>query len=232
MHSIVPGARSGLIALLVSGLVGLPTMAASSRPLATVVSAQSARLANADAVPGANVYLDDDLVTGAGGSMRLAVGASQVYLLADSEATLGQDQDKIQAKMYRGTLGFSTPSPDKLEIEAPFGMVRGADGARVSGEISFLSSEKVVVRSFEGTLVVIDNAGQSRMIPEGQSYIGTMASDAGGGKGDVGVQGVGGSGTNWKHVAWVAGTATALGVTALVLYIVESESCTQPNCSD
>jgi hypothetical protein len=231
VRSIILGARSSLIALLVTGLVGLPTMAASSAPLATVVSAQSARLANTDAVPGADVYFDDDLVTDAGGSMRLAIGASQVYLLAESEAALRQDQGRIQAKMYRGTLGFSTPSPEKLEIEAPFGVVRGVDGARASGQISILSSEKIVVTSYEGTLVVVDNAGESKTIAQGQSYVGTMASDSGGGKGDVKVVGVGSSGTNWPHVAWVAGTAAVMGAVALVLYVTISESCMQTGCT-
>lgn len=142
MRSIVLGARSSLVALVIIGLIGLPTMGASSLPLATVVSAQAARLANADAVPGADVYYDDDLVTTGGGSLRLAVGTSQVYLLEDSEAVLRQDQGKVEAKMYRGTLGFSTSAPDNLAVETPFGVIRGADGSHVLGQIALLASPK------------------------------------------------------------------------------------------
>jgi hypothetical protein len=227
--------RASLVALFVTGLIGLPARAASSRPLATVVSAQSAHLANTDAVPGADVYLDDDLVTEQDGSLRLAVGSGQVYLLGQSEATLRQDEDRIQAKMYRGTLGFSTSTPQQLEIDTPFGMVRGADGSRVLGQISILisektSAEKIVISSYQGTLVVVDKAGASKTIGEGQTYIGTMTSDAGGGKADVGVQGVGSSGTNWNHVAWVAGAAAAMGTVAAVLYVTASDSCMQPGC--
>jgi hypothetical protein len=235
VSSIVLGARSSLIALLIAGLVALPTMGASSRPLATVVAAQYARLANADAVPGADVYFDDDLVTEGGGSLRLAVGASQVYLLEDSEAALERDQDKVQAKMYRGTLGFSTSAPDNLEVETPFGVVRGADGSHVLGQISLLpsantSEEKIKITSYQGTLLVIDGAGESKTIEQGQSYIGTMTSDSGAGGDDAKVQGVGSNGTNWKHVLWVAVPLVAVGTAAIVLYIKGAESCAQPNC--
>jgi hypothetical protein len=237
VRSIVLGARSSLVALVVTGLVGLPAMGASSLPLATVVMAQSARLANADAVPGADVYYDDDLVTIGGGSLRLAVGTSQVYLLENSEAVLRKDQGQVQAKMYRGTLGFSTSSPDNLSVETPFGVVRGADGSHVLGQISLLPSpktteEKIEITSYQGTLLVVDGAGVSKKIEEGQSYIGTMASDAGGGGGkDAKVQGVGGNGVNWKHVLGVVIPIAAVGGTAIALYVTGSESCPQPNCT-
>ena len=237
MRSIVLGARSSLVALVITGLIGLPTMGASSLPLATVVTAQAARLANADAVPGADVYYDDDLVTIAGGALRLAVGTSQVYLLENSEAVLRKNQGQVEAKMYRGTLGFSTSAPDNLSVETPFGMVRGADGSRVLGQISLLASpntteEKIEVTSYQGTLVVVDGAGVSKTIGEGQSYIGTMASDAGGGGKDAKVQGVGGEGVNWKHVLGIAIPIAAVGGTAIALWVHGSESCPQPNCTE
>ncbi len=236
MRSIVLAARTSLIALLITGLIDLPAMgAASSRPLATVVSAQSALLANADAVPGADVYLDDDLVTQGGGSLRLAVGASQVYLLADSEAVLHQDQGKTLAKMYRGTVGFSTGAPDNQVVDTPFGVVRGADTSHVLGQITLIPSatsglNKIKITSYQGTLMIVDEAGETKRIEEGQSYIGTMTSDSGGGS-DAKVQGVGSSGTNWKHVFWVAVPLIAVGTAGIILYIKGAESCAQPNCN-
>jgi hypothetical protein len=235
---IVLGARSSLIALVISGLIGLPTMGANSLPLATVVTAESARLANADAVPGADVYYDDDLLTTGGGSLRLAVGASQVYLLENSEAVLRKNQGQVEARMYRGTLGFSTSAPDNLAVETPFGVVRGAPGSHVLGQISLLPSpktteEKIEITSYQGTLLVVDGAGVSKTIEEGQSYIGTMASDAGGGGSkDAKVQGVGGQGVNWKRVLDVAIPIMAVGGTAIALYVTGSESCPQPNCTE
>lgn len=238
MRSIVLGARSSLVAIVITGLIGLPTMGAgaSSRPLATVVSAESARLADADAVPGADVYFDDDLVTQGGGSLRLSVESSQVYLLEDSEAALRQDQKEVHAKMYRGTVGFSTAAPDNLEVDTPFGTVRSADGSHVLGQISLLPSpnssvEKIKITSFEGTLMIVDEAGESKSIEQGQSYVGTMTSDSGGGGNDAKVQGVGATGTNWKHVFWVAVPLIVVGAVAVALYVKGAESCAQPNCN-
>jgi hypothetical protein len=201
-----------------------------------VVSAQYARLADADAVPGADVYFDDDLVTTGGGSLRLSVGASQVYLLADSEAALRQGQKEVHAKMYRGTVGFSTSAPDNLQVDTPFGTVRSADGSHVLGQISLLPSpnssvEKIKITSYEGTLMIVDDAGESKSIAQGQSYIGTMTSDSGGG-GDAKVQGVGSTGTNWKHVFWVAVPFIIVGAAAVALYVKGAESCAQPNCNE
>jgi hypothetical protein len=130
VRSTVLGARSILVAVLIGALVNLPAMAASEKPLATIVAAQSAHLANLNAVPGADVFLDDTLVTDPGGSLRLKVGSGQVYLLASSEATLQQQENKVLAKVYRGTLGFSTPAPEQLEVETPLGVVRGVDGSQ------------------------------------------------------------------------------------------------------
>jgi hypothetical protein len=237
VRSIVLGARSSLVALLITGLIGLPAMGASSLPLATVVSAQAALLANADAVPGADVYYDDDLVTTGGGSLRLAVGTSQVYLLENSEAVLRKNQGQIEAKMYRGTVGFSTSAPDNLAVETPFGVVRGADGSHVLGQIALLispntSAEKIEVTSYKGTLVVVDAAGVSKTIDEGQSYIGTMNSDVGAGGTDAKVQGVGGTGTNWKRVAEVAIPILLVAGGGIALYVEGSESCPQPKCTE
>ena len=74
MRSTVLGARSVLVAVLVGALVNLPAMAASEKPLATVVAAQYAHLANLNAVPGADVFLDDTLVTDPATSLGIPWG--------------------------------------------------------------------------------------------------------------------------------------------------------------
>jgi hypothetical protein len=225
VRSTILSCRFVLIGILAAGLVVSPAMAASTQPLATVVAADSAHLANANAVPGADVYLDDDLVTDPGGSLRLKVGQGQIYLLSESEAVLRQEGDKVRAKMYRGTLGFSTTAPAQIEVETPFGIVRGVDGQRVYGQITLLGSQKIIVTSYQGTLVAIDPGGQSQTIAEGQSFSGTLTSDTGGGK-DVGATGVGSNGINWPHVLWVAVPPIVLTLVALRIHHKEVESCT------
>jgi hypothetical protein len=225
LHSTVLGARSILVAVLVGALVSLPAMAASERPLATVVAAQSARLANLNAVPGADVFLDDTLVTDSGGSLRLKVGSGQVYLLASSQATLRQQESKVLAKVYRGTLGFSTPAPGQLEVETPFGVVRGVDGSRVYGQVALVSSEKMVVTAYEGTLVV-ERDGQSQTVHPGQAYSVSLVPDASGG----GPVGVGSSGANKGHLLFALLIAGAAAGVAAGLYVTQSESCMTPPC--
>jgi regulator of RNase E activity RraA len=55
--------RSSLVALLAVGLMNLPTMAASTTPLETVVTAQNARLDNVNAAIGAAVCSGDAIST-------------------------------------------------------------------------------------------------------------------------------------------------------------------------
>ncbi len=111
--SIAPAIRAVLVAFLSAGMVSLPSMAAASKPLGMVVAADHAYLDHADAATGASVYSDDALVTEQGGSLRLSVGASQIYLLSLSSASLEPRNDKIQARIDRGTVGFSTARPSQ-----------------------------------------------------------------------------------------------------------------------
>jgi hypothetical protein len=232
VRSTVLGARSILVAVLVGALVNLPAMAASEKPLATVVAAQSAHLANLNAVPGADVFLDDTLVTDQGGSLRLKVGSGQVYLLASSEATLQQQENKVLAKVYRGALGFSTPAPEQLEVETPFGDVRGVDGSRVYGQVALVSSEKMVITAYEGALVV-ERDGQSQTVHPGQAYSVSLVPDASGGGQNQqgGVQGVGSSGVNKGHLLFALLIVGAAAGVAAGLYITQSESCMTPPCN-
>jgi hypothetical protein len=222
-------ARSCVIAFVVVGMLNLPVMAASSKPLGVVISADHASLDNAKAAIGADIYSGDALATDAGGSLRVTVGSSQVYLLSASSATLVPEENKTQAKVGRGTLGFSTSAPEQLEIGTPLGIIRGADSQRVFGQVAILSPTKMRVSAYEGTLLVTALNGEQQTIEQGQTYEGTLAApEPGGGQNSAGV---GGTGTNWKHVAEVAIIGGALGGTALALWITESESCSTPPCN-
>jgi hypothetical protein len=226
--NIFCGARSCLIAFVVVGLLNLPVMAASSKPLGMVVSADHARLDNASAAIGADIYSGDALATDAGGSLRAKVGPSQVYLLSASSATLVPQESRVQAKVEHGTVGFSTSSPEQLEIGTPLGTIRGANSQRVFGQVAVLSPTRMQISAYEGTLLVTALNGEEKTIQQGETYEATLAApEPGGGQNQ---QGVGGTGINWKHVATVAIIAGAVGGTALGLWLEESESCTVPPC--
>ena len=227
---ILSGVRSVLIGLVVSGMLNLPVMAASAKPVGMVVIAEHAKVGDANAEIGADLFPGDAVSTDATGTMRMKVGASQVYLLGSTALTLAPAENRVQANVSRGTLGFSTTAPGQLEIGTPLGIIRGADGQRVFAQVAVLSPTKMQISAYEGSLLVIARNGDQKKIGEGETYEATAApAEPGGGQNQ---QGVGGDGINWKHVAFVAGAAAVLGGTALALWLEQTESCSNPPCSD
>jgi hypothetical protein len=228
--NVLAGARSCLIACLVVGMLNLPVMAASAKPIGMIVIADHAKVDTADAAIGADVYSGDALSTEMGGSLRMKVGASQVYLLSSSAATLVPEDNKVRAKITQGTLGFSTSSPDQLEIGTPLGIIRGEDSQRVFAQIAVLSPTKMQISAYEGALLVIAPNGDRKTIEQGETYEATLAAPEPGGGGQN-QYGVGGSGINWKHVAFVAGVAAVLGGVSFAIWHAQTESCTTPPCN-
>jgi hypothetical protein len=227
--NVLAGARSCLIALLIVGLLNLPVMAASAKPLGIIVVADRAQLDHANAATGADVYSGDALATGQGGSLRMKVGPSQVYLLSETSATLVPQENRVQAKVERGTVGFSTSSPEQLEIGTPLGVIRGKGSQRIFGQVAVLSPTKIQISAYEGTLLVVALDGEEKTIEQGQTFDAMVAApEPGGGQNQ---SGVGGTGPNWNHIIFVAAVAVVLGVTAGVIWQEESESCTIPPCN-
>ncbi|HEV3480806.1 MAG TPA: hypothetical protein VGR97_00605 [Candidatus Acidoferrales bacterium] len=216
--SVVAATRVALVAVLAAGLVPLPSMAAASKPLGLVVAADHAYLDHANAATGASVYSDDALVTDQGGSLRLSVGPSQIYLLSLSSASLEPRDDKIQARVDRGTLGFSTARPAQLEIQTPLGVVHGADANPIFGQVSLVNPSTLRVSSYEGTLVVQDVNGGHKIIAQGETYEGTLVSDASGGDNNPPKKGVTGVIVNWSHVLKV-GIPTIVAAVAIACWL-------------
>lgn len=214
---IAPAVRAVLVAFLAVGLASLPSMAAASKPLGMVVAADHAYLDHANAAAGASVYSDDALVTDQGGSLRLSVGASQIYLLSLSAAILEPRDAKVQARVDRGTLGFSTALPNLLEINTPVGVVHGADAKPIFGQVSILSPSTLRISSYEGTLIVEEPNGERKTIEQGETYDATLVSDASGDNNPP-KKGVTGAVVNWSHVLKVAIPLVAAGVIACWLY--------------
>jgi len=227
---VLCGIRSLLVGFVISGMLNLPVMAASAKPVGMVVIADHARVDNAKAEVGTDVFPGDALSTDSTGTMRMKVGASQLFLLASTDATLVPGESRVQAKVSRGTLDFSTAAPGQLEIGTPLGIIRGADGQRVFAQVAVLSPTKMQISAYEGSLLVIAKNGDQKKIAEGETYEATAApAEPGGGQNQ---QGVGGDGINWKHVAFVSAAALALGGTALAIWLEQTESCSNPPCRD
>ena len=167
----------------VTALLFFATVTLSAEmPVGMVSVAQNSLLDGANAVMGTNVYAGDAMKTLSNGTLRLRLGTSQFYMLQSTEATLAQDSGRLNARLARGTAGFSAIGSDKIEIETPLGVLRPADAGRAFGQISITAPNQAVVSSYEGNMI-LSLDGEDYPIAAGKSFRVTMADDAGGGGG-------------------------------------------------
>jgi len=221
------GARSILVAVLIGGLLNLSNIAASEKPLGMVVASRHARLDNANAVAGVDVYSGDTFATDAEGSLRLKLGGSQIYLLASSSGKVLQQENKVRASLKQGTLGFSTTTPGQIEIDTPLGRIHGANGERMHGQVVVLGADRMTVSAYQGTLVVSAN-DQEQIVKAGQSFAVSFAAEAA--AGGQAPQGAVKPGVDKRRLAFmllaIGGGATA----AAILWHEATESCSGLSC--
>jgi hypothetical protein len=147
----------------------LPAAQAVQRKAVGVVSqADLAHIDNTNAVAGADVYNCDNLETEAGGEMRLQVRSGQVYLAAGSQGQLQDGLNGIDVYVSLGTVGFSAMAGAAIEIVTPAGFVRPANGQAASGEVTLTGPKEMLISAMRGDLV-LDNGGEIRTIPQGQT---------------------------------------------------------------
>jgi hypothetical protein len=166
-------AKAFLIAILTVSLLNIPAFSADEKPLGLITQAQEARLGDANVAIGTTVYPGDTLATEIGGTVRMKIGGSQVYLLSASSATLAQSSNLVRAVVARGTVGFSSNGTDLLALEIPQGILRAADGQPAYGQVTIVSPLEVIISAYRGSLI-LDNDGELHTIPAGKSYRVTM----------------------------------------------------------
>ena len=164
-----PLLRISLVFLMVVALIDLPVLGAPTKALGLVVQAQNAQMGEVAAVSGATVYSGDSLATDSGGSLRLRVGAAQVYLLSSSAATLGDVPSGASATLTRGTAGFSTSDAGAIELRTPHAVVRAKTSQATHGRVTITGPNELLVTSFRGSLE-LDGDGETFTIAEGQTY--------------------------------------------------------------
>lgn len=156
----------------------VPTARPSDKALGVVIQSQVGRLGKTDLTTGTSVYAGDALWTDVGGTLRMKIGSAQVYLLASSAVTLGQEDGAVQATLSRGTAGFSATPTDRIQLIVPQGIVRSADGQAGYGQVTILGPKEVMIAAYRGALV-LDNAGELQMIAAGTAYKVTLLDDDG-----------------------------------------------------
>jgi hypothetical protein len=162
-------ARWCLVAVIAFGMVNLPAFAAGGEPLGIVIQAQDAHLSNAAAAIGATVYPGDALATERDGTLRLRVGAGQLYLAPSSSASLSQNAKVTRVTVASGTVGFVSVTSSDLELQTPVALVRPANGQRAQGQVTVTGPNHMIVSAYSGALLVERN-GESRIVEAGKSY--------------------------------------------------------------
>ncbi len=165
--------RVGVSLLIILSMLQTSGFAANEKPLGIVVQATLAQVDQSKIAIGTTVYPGDTVATDDGGALRLKFGASQVYLLGASAATLQQTMGIVHAMVGRGTVGFSSNGVDKVELELPQGILRAEDGKAGYGQATIVNASEVIISAYRGSLI-LDNDGELHTIPEGKSYRVTM----------------------------------------------------------
>ena len=164
-----PFSRALLTGALITGLLNMPAVAAE-KPVGVVLLSESGHLDKAVAVAGVDVYSGDGLYTDEGGTLRVKIGASQVYLLSLSSGSFQHTEKVTQGRLNSGTMGFSATPTDPVEIATNIATVRPADGDRAYGQVTITGPMAMTVSAYRGSLLVTGGAGQEQLVREGQTY--------------------------------------------------------------
>jgi hypothetical protein len=159
-----------LAAALLGSLCIAPAWGAASKPLGSVIQTVGGSIDSVNASVGASVFSGDAIGTQSeAGRLRLRLGVAQLFLLADSTATLEDIPGGVAANLTYGTAGFSTSGSEPVEIRTLNGIIR-SKGPDVSyGQVMIAGPHELIVTSFHGALD-IDVDGEVRTVNDGQSY--------------------------------------------------------------
>ena len=222
--------RACLIAILAAGLLNLPAYAANDSPLGMIIQAEGlAHLGPAKAAIGSTVYPGDSIFTEAGGTMRMRVGTSQVYLLSESGASLTQGKDMVHVVVAHGTVGFSSPANDPIGLDTPLGFVHPVAGHPAFGQVTLNSRIEMIVTAYHGDLIVEEN-GNTHTILEGKSYRITTDLEQPAAPPTASSQSGQGSGTTKSAMSSPKGEVIAIvGTAALLSWLAWAELCESPH---
>lgn len=185
---------------------------AAAKAVGVVVHAESALLGNTAVTGGSTVYSGDRLATRQDGTLRLRVGGGQVYLLAESAATVESVGEGFRAALERGTFGFATAAAQPAAVVAAGATIRPAGSRAAHGQVSVVGPNELVVASYRGDVEVAFE-GETFLVSAGNTYHLAMAPEP---QGPVG-EGESDAKRRRLVAVWL-GIAAAGGVTAFALW--------------
>ncbi len=163
--------RSFLALILAVSLLPFTSLAAAqpARALGQVLQSEGGHLGQAVATPGAAVFAGDTLSTEEKGKLHVRTGAAQLYLLANSTASLSDTGQGVTATLLRGTVVFSASISRALELRASTARLRAKGDAPAVAQVTLLGPKELLVSCRRGALEFAVN-DESDVIPEGASY--------------------------------------------------------------
>jgi len=159
----------------------------------------------------------------------LKVGSAQLYLLSASAATFAENASFAHAVINHGTVGFSSSTPERLELETPLGIVRPASGPSY-GQVTLTGPREMIVSAYRGDLIV-EYEGELHTIPEGKSYRVTLDLDPAA-QPNAAAQGPYGTGVKPAVNPHLLLKLTAVAVAAVATYFIYQELSESPSKFD
>ena len=147
--------------------------AAPTTPLGVVVAGQKALLGAVYVADGTSLFDGDTVSTQGKGSLRIRLGASQLFLGENSTLTLLRSERGVTAKLLGGTARFSGAVGAPIELLVLDAKIRGKqDGA--AGQVTVISKDEFQVGATSGALTV-DVNGDVRTVDENTAYDATLS---------------------------------------------------------
>lgn len=161
------------IAVLSVALVEAPVLAAPaatpSAPLGVVLSAENAHVGAGVISSGETIYDGDRLQTPPDGTLRVRLGAGQLFLHQDSEAEVHALANGFRAQLNSGSVVVSSAEGQGFELVADGATIRPANAQPVSAQITVITPKELVLTSTRGTLTV-SMGDEVKTVEAGNSY--------------------------------------------------------------
>ncbi len=145
------------------------TMGASAPAVGTITSASRANVGTATATVGTTVFSGDKLATAQTGTLQIRAGAARLMLSASSVVTVADSNGTPSATLQQGTAVFSTANAKAFILHAAAAEIRPETDAPTVGQVTYVNSKELVVRSTRGSLAITVD-GETQYVPEAMAY--------------------------------------------------------------
>jgi hypothetical protein len=147
----------------------VPTVYAARPPLGVLTIASHAHLDESVAFPGLSVFDGERLSTDAEGQLGVRAGRSTIALAAKTDVTLIQMGGGMHVDMAAGSLYFSVPENEAIEVHVEEAMLRPDSTQPTQARVSIFAPKVLQITAVHGGLN-FNYHEEFQNLPEGQTY--------------------------------------------------------------